>query len=129
MSHVAFICDQQQCFRGGSHVGECQDCDLLAFSERVADVYRPHRRAVMQAQAHTMDIRNTWRAPLVYLKARLGCPEARAWLRRKRRLESGTFLTRWSWSWLPRGHVHPHGAIPLGRQNLMTGRERCLPTG
>jgi hypothetical protein len=40
--------------------------------------------------------------PRVLMQARLGCPDAVAWLRRKRRLENGTYLTRMHWSRKPR---------------------------
>jgi len=40
--------------------------------------------------------------PRVLLQARLGCPAAVAWLRRKRRVENGTFLTRMHWARKPR---------------------------
>jgi hypothetical protein len=103
MSQIVFRCNQIVC----ADVREpapwcCQHCTNL-FSERVADVYRPHRRAVMQALWGNTTSASRLHMPRVFLQARLGCPDARAWVRRRKRLANGTCLGRWSWSRRPRG--------------------------
>ena len=65
-------------------------------------VYRPHRRMVIQLLFQRAPGWSAIRFPRVVVSARLGCPAAVAWLRRKRRVENGTFLTRMHWARKPR---------------------------
>lgn len=121
MSHYEYYCELPwECRILPTAYDDCAMCINLS-GERVADVYRPHRRAVVES----MKLR---RVPgmgdgyrVVAREARLGCPDARAWVRRRKRLANGTLLGRWSWSWLPRGHEIP-GEIPLGRVHILRGR-------
>jgi len=98
MSHVVYFCDSAVCVfeHWGKHY--CAGCNHLEFSEQVADVYRPHRRMVTQSCWHLSWMANRDHFPRVLLQARLGCPAARAWVKRKRRIENGTFLTRMHWA-------------------------------
>jgi hypothetical protein len=122
MSHLAYFCSEQQCFRGGSHVGACDDCDLLSFSEHVADIYRPHRRAVIQSMDWAKQRAWNRGIPGVYFQARLGCPDAVAWVRRKKRLESGTYLTRMHWARRPRAQRVRFGMCRVCGDRLMPGK-------
>lgn len=81
----------------------CKGCPSYEVNvERVADVYRPHRRAVVQALWGNTTSESRLHMPRVFLKARLGCPDARAWVRRRRRVVNGTFLGQWGRSRRPR---------------------------
>jgi hypothetical protein len=121
MSHYVYFCELPWECKILPTGNDCATCQNLDFAERVADVYRPHRRAVVQS----MKLR---RVPgmgdgyrVVAREARLGCPDARAWVRRRRRVANGTRMGRWSWSWSPRGHQIPN-ELPLGRVHVLSGR-------
>jgi len=94
MSHVVYRCSQLCCVRGGSHVGECEECAHLDFTERVADVYRPHRRAVKQAVRHRAKNNVHGRVFIAAYAYMLGCPDAVPYVRRRVRIRNGAYLIR-----------------------------------
>jgi len=78
---------------------DCAHCHFYTTMDvPVPAVYRPHRKAVMQALAHTMDVRGYWIMPRERAQAVLGCEDALAKVKRRRQFANGTRLGRWSWA-------------------------------
>jgi len=69
----------------------------------VPAVYRPHRHAVFQSLWHNADVQGRNWLAMIVINARLGCEEARARVKRRRRVRNGVRLMRtFRWSGLRR---------------------------
>jgi len=86
----------------GSWCPDCPSCDEWYAAPAV---YRPHRKAVVQACGVKRIPGLGQGYHVIDREARLGCEEARARVKRRRRIANGVRLGRWSWAWGPRGHV------------------------
>ena len=89
------------CTNWGDYHSTCRGCTYKCqYAEPAIRVYRPHRRAVVQSLFQRAPGWSAIRFPRVVLQARLGCPDARAWVRHKRR---HWFRNHGEYGWYP-GH-------------------------
>lgn len=100
---------------------DCYTCDSSFEYKEPSPVYRPHRHAVVWSLLHQFEARGFPRLPRVVLQARLGCPDAVAYIRRQVRARNEI-----RFRWRERVPRFVHGQKKCAGSDLP---ERYLGTG
>lgn len=100
----------------------CENCHFFTVMEvPTMVVYRPHRRAVVQSCWNSPKMDGKHFFPRVVLQARLGCPAARVWVKRRRRLHNRVERGEFGWYLGHKGHKRDSDPGDLPELYLGTG--------